>query len=121
MTASASARSFTASNTPLPISRSREFVPSSQTITGPAPFWPSSRTLSCAVILQRVVGGGQSPPLQLRVELRLLGDGPGWHNAADLEPEILVKGRCLMLVDDKDEALVFSLLAYQDPPALVRW
>ena len=57
-------------------------------------------------ILQGVVGRGHRQALQMRIERRTLGDRPGRHHAADLEAEIVVQGGCLVLVDDKDQALV---------------
>jgi hypothetical protein len=59
-------------------------------------------------ILKRVVGGRHGQALEARIERQTPGDRPGWHSSADLQGEIVVPGRRLVLVDDKDQTLIFS-------------
>jgi hypothetical protein len=44
-------------------------------------------------------------PLIVRIEGRALGDGPRLEDAVELKPQVVMKVRCRMLLDDEAETL----------------
>ena len=44
-------------------------------------------------------------PLVVGIEGRTLGDSPGFEDAVEFEPQVVVQMRCRMLLNDEAEAL----------------
>jgi hypothetical protein len=55
--------------------------------------------------IQRMVFDLDREPLVMRIEGRVLGDGPGFEDAVEFEPQVVMQMRCRMLLNDKAEAL----------------
>src|SRR5450631_980872 len=56
-------------------------------------------------IVQRMVFHLDRETLVMRIEGRALGDGPGFEDAVEFEPQVVMQVRCRMLLNDKAQAL----------------
>src|SRR5690348_17329841 len=70
---------------------------------GDGPFEPA--------VVERMVLGAHRQPVLAGVEARSLGYGPALEDAVELEPEIPVQPRGLVLLDDEAVALALELTA----------
>src|SRR5689334_23351166 len=75
---------------------------------GDGPFEPA--------VVERMILGPHRQAVFARIEARPLGHGPALEHAVELEPEIPVQPRGLVLLDDEAVALALELTA----PGLLR-
>ena len=76
-------------------------TPVSQTIIGPPPYSPLRNDALEVDVFERMVLGLHRQPLVGGIERRPLRHRPALQHPADLEPEIVVVGRRVVLVDDE--------------------
>ena len=64
-------------------------------------------------VVQRMVFDLDREPLVMRIERRAFGDGPGFEDAIEFKPQVIMKVRCRMFLNDEAEPVCsLSILAF---------